>query len=103
MERDIARRLGGKRHPADQGGGEDIEHPELCLQVKSGLAVVNQILRDGMASAKACANGKLPAVALVDRSRGRLARYLVFDLDQWADWYGYSSGLQEECTDGNED
>lgn len=28
-ERDVARILGGKRHPADTGGDEDVEHHEL--------------------------------------------------------------------------
>lgn len=92
-ERDIARRLGGKRHPADTGGCEDIEHPELCIQVKGGSAVVTEALRRGMASAKAGSRdgAKLAAVALVDRRGTRLARYLVFDLDQWAHWYGYGA------------
>lgn len=92
-ERDIAKRLGGKRHPADTGGDEDIEHPELCIQVKGGGTVVTEVMRGAMASAKAAANhpAKLPAVALVDRRGTRLQRYIVFDLDQWAAWYGYGS------------
>lgn len=90
-ERDIARRLGGKRHPADTGGNEDIEHPELSIQVKGGSTVVTEVIRRGMASAKAGSRdgAKLAAVALVDRRGTRLERYIVFDLDQWAAWHGY--------------
>ena len=96
-ERDIARRIGGKRHPADTGGDEDIEHPEYCVQVKGGLSCVTQVMRDAMASAKAAANypAKLPAVALVDRRGTRLARYIVFDLDQWCAWNGYPGAATE--------
>ncbi len=96
-ELDIAKRVGGHRHPADTGGGEDIEHPEISLQVKSGKTVVTEVLRKGMASAKAAANypAKLPAVALVDRRGTRLQRYIVFDLDQWCAWYGYPGATTE--------
>lgn len=98
-ERDIARRLGGKRHPADTGGCEDIEHPELCIQVKGGATVVTEIIRRGLAAAKASANypAKLPVLAIVDRRGTRLQRYIVFDLDQWAAWHGY--GVCDEHAD----
>ena len=90
-EREVARILGGKRHPADSGGHEDIEHPELALQVKGGSTVVTEIMRVGMASAKAAgaASGKLPALVIVDRRGARLQRWICFDLAQWADYHGY--------------
>ena len=90
-ERDVARILGGKRHPADAGGPEDIEHPELSIQVKGGSAVVTEVMRAGMAQAVAGAatSGKLPALVLVDRRGTRNRRYIVFGLETWADWYGY--------------
>lgn len=89
-ERDIARRLGGTRHKADSGGGEDVEHDWLCIQVKSGGNVMTQCIRDGLASARASAVGKtkLPCVVVVDRRTGRLGRYIVFELDAWAAWHG---------------
>ena len=98
-ERDIARRLGGKRHPADTGGNEDIEHPELCIQVKGGSTVVTEVIRRGLAAAKASANypAKLPVLAIVDRRGTRLQRYLVVDLDQYAAWHGY--GVCDEHAD----
>lgn len=92
-ERDVARIIGGKRHPADVGGDEDIEHPEYAVQVKGGKAVVTETMRVGMASAKAAGavSGKLPALVLVDRRGTRLQRYIVFDLVQWADYHGYGA------------
>lgn len=89
-ERDIARRLGARRHLADTGGPEDCEHDWLCIQVKGGLRVMTEVVREGMASAKAGAAGKnkLPCVAVVDRSGTRLRRYIVFELDAWAEWNG---------------
>lgn len=90
-ERDVARIIGGKRHPADSGGHEDIEHSELAIQVKGGGTCVTEIMRVGMASAKAAGavSGKLPALVLVDRRGTRLQRYIVFDLAQWCDYHGY--------------
>lgn len=96
-EREVARKIGGRRHLADTGGPEDVEHEVLAVQVKSGLNVCNQILRDGMASAKAAAVGKnkLPCVVLVDRKPTRLGYYIVFELDPFADWHGLVKGELE--------
>jgi hypothetical protein len=90
-ERDVARIIGGKRHPADTGGPEDILHPELAVQVKGGGQVVTSVLRQGMAQAMVAgiASGKLPACVLVDRRGTRIARYIVFDLAQWAAYHGW--------------
>ena len=98
-ERDIARFLGGKRHLADTGGPEDVQHDWLAIQVKGGKTVITQAIRDGMASAKLAATGRnvLPVVAVVDRRGSRLDRYLVFDLHQFASWYGL--GPKEESID----
>jgi len=96
-EREVAKRMGGTRHVADTGGPEDVEHELYAIQVKSGLNVCNQILRDGMASAKAAAVGKnkLPCVVLVDRKPTRLGYYIVFELDPFADWHGLVKGELE--------
>jgi hypothetical protein len=90
-EKDVARILGATRHWADTGGPEDCAHPVLCIQVKGGKAVVNDTLREGMASAKAGAAGtsKLPCVVLVDRKGTRVKRYVVFELEAYADHEGY--------------
>lgn len=89
-ERDIARRLGGTRHWADTGGKEDVEHPSLSIQIKSGLRVVNNTIREGLDAARSVANGqgKLGCLAIVDRSGSRLRRFVVFDLDEFADFHG---------------
>ena len=94
-ERDIARFLGGKRHLADTGGPEDVQHEWLAIQVKGGKTVITQAIRDGMASAKLAATGRnvLPVLAVVDRRGSRLDRYLVFDLHQFCNWFGV--GLKE--------
>lgn len=89
-ERDVARILGGKRHPADTGGDEDVEHHELCIQVKGGLRVANDTIRNGLKAAQQKDGGKLPALVLVDRAGTRVARYILFDLQEFADFRGYS-------------
>ena len=96
-EREVARKIGGTRHKADTGGPEDVEHSELAVQVKSGLAVVTQAMREGMAAAQAAAVGKnkLPVVALVDRKGTRLGWWLCFEMDQWAAWHGYGGNDAE--------
>ena len=96
-EREVAKRIGGRRHLADTGGPEDVEHPWLACQVKSGLNVCNNSIREGMASAKLAALGKnkLPCVVLVDRKPTRLGYYIVFELDPFADWNGLVKGELE--------
>lgn len=86
-ERDVARILGGERHPADVGGPEDVRHPWLSIQVKGGLRVVNDTIRDGLAAAQATKEAKLPALVLVDRGGTRVRRYILFELEQFADWH----------------
>lgn len=89
-ENDIARRLGGKRHWADTGEKEDIEHPTFSIQAKGGVRVVNNTIREGLDAARSVANGqgKLGCLAIVDRSGSRLRRFVVFDLDEFADFHG---------------
>ena len=103
-ERDVARILGAKRHPADTGGDEDCEHPWLCIQIKGGLRVVNDIIREGLNAAQCAAAGKakLPAVVLVDRAGTRVKRYIVFELGEYAAWNGLgpSMGAEIEETTG---
>ena len=94
-EREVAVTLGGRRHPADTGGAEDVEHADFAIQVKSGGTVATNALREGMASAKVAAVGslKLPAVVLIDRRGNRLGRYIVFELEAFAAWHGYGADL----------
>ena len=96
-EVEVARRIGGRRHLADTGGPEDVEHDWLAVQVKSGLAVTSEALRTGMSSAKVAAVGKnkLPCVVLVDRKPTRLGYYIVFPLDEFAAWYGLDKSEAE--------
>lgn len=84
-ERDVAAIVGGRRHPADSGGPEDVEHPTLSIQVKGGITAASVVLKTGMAAAKLAAEGtgKLAALVLVDRSGPRLKRYICFDLEDW--------------------
>lgn len=100
-ERDVARIIGGKRHPADSGGCEDIEHPELCIQVKGGLRVINDTVRNGLQAARSGAQGtsKLPAVVVVDRSGTRIRRFIVFGLEDWAAYHGYPKGASDDDAD----
>ena len=91
-ERDVARILGGKRHPADSGGDEDIEHSIISVQVKGGVRIVNGTIRAGLDAATAgAAPGKLPVLVLVDRAGTRIRRFAVMDLGVFADWLGVKS------------
>ena len=91
-ENDVARILGGKRHWADVGGPEDVAHDRYEIQVKGGLRVANDTIRNGLSSAQAAAigTGKLPVLVLVDRAGTRIRRYAVMDLETWADYEGIS-------------
>lgn len=90
-ERDVARILGGKRHPADVGGAEDVSHESLAIQVKGGLRVMNDTVRNGLQAARVAAQGtgKLPVCVVVDRSGTRVQRYVVIGLEEFADWNGF--------------
>ena len=92
-ERDVARILGGTRHPADTGGPEDVSHPEYAIQVKGGSAVVTETMREALGSARAAAvgTGKLPAVVLVDRRGTRLQRWICLPLEEFAAYHGYGA------------
>lgn len=96
-ERDVARILGGKRHLADTGGPEDVQHNSFAIQVKGGKAVVTQPMRDALASARAAAVGtaKLPAVVLIDRRGTRLQRWICFALEEFAAEHGYGQEATE--------
>lgn len=97
-ERDVARILGGTRHPADTGGDEDVEHHELCIQVKGGLRVANDTIRNGLKAAQQKEGGKLPALVLVDRAGTRVSRYILFDLQEFANWRGYTQRSSEDVS-----
>ncbi len=88
-EREVARILGAVRHPADTGGDEDLRHEVLSIQVRGGLRVVNETIRDGLAKAQATTEGKLPVLVLVDRAGTRIRRYAVLELGQFADYNGF--------------
>lgn len=93
-EKDVAKILGAKRHWANSGGPEDLEHDRFAIQVKGGLRVVNDTVRNGLSSAEAAAGstGKLPILVVVDRAGTRINRYVVIRLETWADWEGINAG-----------
>lgn len=93
-ELDVARILGGRRHPADTGGKEDVAHDSLAIQVKGGQRVINDTVRFGVDAARAAAAGtqKLPVCVVVDRAGNRLRRYAVIELSDFAAWGGYGGG-----------
>ena len=97
-EKDVARIIGGTRHWADTGGCEDVEHPEMCVQVKGGKQVVTEAMREGLQAARtgAVASRKLPAVVLVDRRGTRLQRWIAFPLEEWAAYNGYTGNGTHE-------
>ena len=88
-ERDVAKATGGRRHWANIGGPEDVEHPTLAIQVKGGKSVTTVIARGGMEGARQAAEGtdKLPALVTVDRSGTRTDRWISFPLDEFVNRY----------------
>ena len=89
-ERDVARIIGGVRHLADTGGAEDVAHPLYAVQVKGGKTVTTAVARLGWDTAVKAAEGtdKHPMLVLVDRSGARVRRFVVFELDGWAEREG---------------
>ena len=89
-EKDVAKILGAKRHWANSGGPEDLEHDRFAIQVKGGLRVINDTIRNGLSAATAAAgdSGKLPILVCVDRAGTRLKRYVIIELGTWCDWEG---------------
>lgn len=97
-ERRVAAMLGGKRHLADTGGPEDVKHDLFAVQVKSGLKVVNDTIRTGIASAKAAAVGtaKMPILVVEDRAGTRLAHYVVIEMSDFQNEFGLPGSGGEE-------
>ena len=71
-EREVARRLGGRRVPAPErarGGAPDVEHRRLAVEVKHWPALPSW-LRGAMAQAQAASrDGKVPVAVLHERGR----------------------------------
>ena len=71
-EREVARRLGGRRVPAPErarGGAPDVEHRRLAVEVKHWPALPAW-LRGAMAQAQAASrDGKVPVAVLHERGR----------------------------------
>lgn len=93
-ERDVAKIFGATRHKADTGGLEDLEHPILSIQVKSGLRLVNDTIRTAVDAGRANTQGKLGCAVLVDRSGPRIREFIVFDAREFAAWCGF--GVSDE-------
>lgn len=88
-ERDHAHRLGGRRHLANTGGPEDVEHPQFAVQVKGGKVVTTATFRSGMDDAEEASlrSGKPPLLAITDRSGDRLRRYVAMPEEVFAELY----------------
>lgn len=97
-ERDVAKILGAKRHWANSGGPEDLQHDRFAIQVKGGLRVINDTIRNGLSAATAAAGstGKLPLLVVVDRAGTRLKRYAIIELGTFADWEGITQDAGTE-------
>ena len=98
-ERDIGRRLGLTRFRADTGDKIDLVGKGLAIQVKGGATVASVIMRQAMAEAEAGAAdypGHIACVALVDRRARPLGRWIFFDVDQFASFFGYEPTTEEE-------
>lgn len=88
-ERVVARKLGGRRRGQDYGP-VDVEAGNLELQVKAltiqpSLNAIRAMV-DGIPKSE----HRLRGAVIADRpGRGRRVRWtIIFDLDEYADWYG---------------
>lgn len=93
-ERRIADIFGATRHKADTGGLEDLEHPVLSIQCKSGTRLVNETIRTAVDAGRANTSGKLGCAVLVDRSGPRIREFIVFDAREFAEWMGFGPQKQ---------
>lgn len=97
MERQVAKIVSGKRHLADTGGLEDVEHPDFSIQVKSGIKLVNKTLKGGLDAVKVhvetTKSGKLPMLVAVDRDSKKLRYFAIFELESFiAAWKAKNEG-----------
>lgn len=95
-ERDVARIVGGIRYPADTGGtAKDVESADLVLGVRSNAVPLNKRIVESLDAARvdAALSHKLGGCVYVDRSGTRLRRFIVFDLDDYAEWCGYGGDV----------
>lgn len=93
-ERDVGHILGGKRHPADVGGLEDVETPQFVVQVKSRATFAEWVLEalDGARATAAGTTKKGLLVVYVRRGAGHPVRKLaVMDLEEFAQEVGCDS------------
>jgi hypothetical protein len=97
-ERDVARILGAERYWANSGGPADLKHDRYAIQVKGGLRVINDTIRNGLSSAEVAAigTGRLPILVVVDRAGTRIKRYVVMELSMWADYEGIKPSDPEQ-------
>ena len=98
-ERDIGRRLGLTRFRADTGDKLDLRGKGLAIQVKGGATVASAIMRQAMAEAEAGAAdfpGDIACIALVDRRARPLRRFICFDVDAFASFFGYEPTTEDE-------
>lgn len=87
-ERDIDRLLKGNgRWEANSGGPEDVKHDQFSIQVKGGKSVTSATMRDALEDARkgAARAGKIPLVALVDRSGTRIQRWVCFPMEEFVE------------------
>lgn len=95
-ERDVAKRLGGKR--IGIMGGEDVTTNDWSIEVKSRQSCVvcnwmNQCIRN-------CPDGKTPMVVLHIHGKRHDQDLVVLRMRDYLDWYGNPGGIGHE---GDED
>lgn len=86
FEHEAAEVLGTERYKANTGGPVDLlPLPGIQIQVKGGAMVVTSIMRAALASArKACGEGEIPAVYLIDTRAARNQHWICFPAKEWA-------------------
>lgn len=91
-EHRAAKILGTERFKANTGGPIDlIPLNGMYVQVKGGKAVVTEVMRKALVSARLEANKHhgLPAVFLCDARGGPITDWICFPAKDWADWHGF--------------
>lgn len=90
-ERAVAGRLGGRRVPVSgRGGGPDVEHSWLAIEVKSRRKLP-QWLQKAMDQALAAARlSQLPVVVLHEHGQRHLNDLVLMRLHDFEAWFGGS-------------
>lgn len=86
IEREEARKLGGKRIPHGTPGAPDAESPWLCIEIKARKRLP-QWITNTLRSARAKAKDDQLGIALL-HEMGEHDSYILISRNDFIDWFG---------------